>query len=387
MRPHAIACGVTLLAIGPLGPAGLVAQADGRSAGPAAATRPAPASVLRVRRVEIMDRQGFEKPLVAATILVPVGWRSEGGVEWTPLNNCGPANRFNWKATAPDGSGAIQLLPEEKWSAGNFPQPENGCVSVRISSARQYLEWYVQRYRPGARVLDYRPRPDLLEPYKALISTSNTGGEMRSWVDGGELLIAYQVGGRPMREAISSVGFFILTRFPTLDPSQTIELLQGQTFTGFAMRAPDGALDFRRSEALRQSMQLGPEWNARMVRASNERHSIVMESNRQMAETNRRAAAERSEIIARTGREINDMQMGSWQKQNESQDRTQRETIESIRGVETYNDPHSGGTVQLSSQYPHAWQLKDGSYLLTDDVNFDPARDLGVQGQRLTPAQ
>jgi hypothetical protein len=42
--------------------------------------------------------------------------------------------------------------------------------------------------------------------------------------------------------------------------------------------------------------------------------------------------------------------------------------------------------VQLSSHYEHAWQLKDGTYLLTDDVNFDPSRDLGVQGQRLKKA-
>jgi hypothetical protein len=77
--------------------------------------------------------------------------------------------------------------------------------------------------------------------------------------------------------------------------------------------------------------------------------------------------------------------MGTWQSRNESMDRTQRESIESIRGVETYNDPHYGGTVQLSNQYQHAWQLRDGSYLLTDDPNFDPAR-LNLQGTKLRVA-
>jgi hypothetical protein len=117
-----------------------------------------------------------------------------------------------------------------------------------------------------------------------------------------------------------------------------------------------------------------------------ERSRIAMDHNRRMGEINRQGAADRSAIIANTARDINEIQMGTWQSRNQSMDRQQRETIEGIRGVETYNDPHYGGTVQLSNQYQHAWQLRDGSYLLTDDPNFDPARALNIQGTRLRPA-
>ncbi len=342
-------------------------------------------AALRVQRAEIIDGQGFEKPLVAYTLFVPAGWRAEGRVEWTPLDQCGTGQRINWKATAPDGIGAIQIVPAEKWSASNTPQPDP-CLHSRASAARPYLEWWVQRNRPGAKVLDFRPRPDLIVPYKSLVVNWPESG-MRSWVDAGEILIAYTQGGRPAREAISTVVAFTHTRFPSPDPSQAIELLQGQSFLGFAMRVPEGTLNFKTVEALRQSIRPGAEWNARMLQASNERHRIAMESGRQMAETNRRAAAERSEIIARTGREVNEIQMGTWQSKNESMDRTQRETIEAVRGVETYNDPRYGGTVQLSNQFRQAWQLNDGSYVLTDDVNFDPNRAFGVTGQRLQVTQ
>nr|MBP6671337.1 hypothetical protein [Gemmatimonadales bacterium] len=151
--------------------------------------------------------------------------------------------------------------------------------------------------------------------------------------------------------------------------------------------APEGQLDFKMADALRQSFHGAPEWNARIRRSADERHRVVMESNRRIAEDNLRGARERSEIIARTGQEINDIQMGTWRSQNESSDRTQRERVEAIRGVETYNDPAGAGTVQLSSLYQHAWRLRDGSYLLTNDVNLDPGRDLGVQGQRLQRTQ
>lgn len=322
--------------------------------------------------------------MVAYTLFAPAGWRTEGGLEYAQLNSCGPASRIIWKASAPDGSGALEIIPEERWTFANFPSPEDGCPRARVSAARPYLEWWVQRNRPGARILDYRPRPDLAEPFKAIAQSSEG---MRSWADAGEVLIGYQVNGRPVREAISSAGFFILTQLPSLNPGQAQELLQGMTAPGFSMRMPEGSLNFKMIEALRQSIHSAPEWQRRTTQAANERHRIAMESNRQMAETNRRAAAERSAIITETSRDINAIQMGTWQSTNESMDRNQRETIEGIRGVETYNDPHYGGTVQLSNQYQHAWQLRDGSYVLTDDVNFDPARDLGLSGQRLQRTQ
>jgi hypothetical protein len=339
---------------------------------------------LRVQRAEIMDRQGFEKPMVAFTLLVPAGWRSEGGVQWAGLDGCSPAHVVNWKASAPDGVGAMQVIPGEKWSASTLP-PQQGdrCLHSDASATRAYLEWWVRRNRPGARVLDYRPLPELLENLKGL-QLNNPELGMRSWVDAGEVLVAYDVAGRPVREAIASVSFFIHTTMPTLGAGRPPEVLEGESLSGFAMRMPAGALDFKQVTALRQAIHVAPEWNARVVQGINERGRIAMESNRVIAEQNRRGAAERSAIIARTGREVNEIQMGTWQSRNESMDRTQRESIESIRGVETYNDAKYGGTVQLSNQYQQAWQLSDGSYVLTDDVHFDPNRTFGVSGQRLT---
>ena len=77
------------------------------------------------------------------------------------------------------------------------------------------------------------------------------------------------------------------------------------------------------------------------------------------------------------------MQSDSRRKQSESFDRSSRETSEAIRGVETYDVPYHGGTVQLDSTYERAWQLPDGSYVLSNDALFDPGRDLGVDATRL----
>ena len=39
--------------------------------------------------------------------------------------------------------------------------------------------------------------------------------------------------------------------------------------------------------------------------------------------------------------------------------------------------------VELPNHYRHAWQLKDGTYVLTDSQAFEPHRDLGVDGELL----
>jgi hypothetical protein len=319
--------------------------------------------------------------MVAYTLFVPAGWRGQGEIEY-PQDNCGLSQKINWTATAPDGAGAIQIIPEDKWSTSNFPTPPDNCLHAPITSARQYLEWWVQRHRPGARVLDFRPRADLASPFQRI---AQEGNGMRSWGEGGEILIGYQQRGRPVRESISTAVFFIQTQIPSMTGAP-MEMLQGLTAPGFAMRMPEGTLDFKAAEALRQSIRSAPEWQTRMNQVMAERSRIAMDHNRRMGEINRQGAADRSAIIANTARDINEIQMGTWQSRNQSMDRQQRETIEGIRGVETYNDPHYGGTVQLSNQYQHAWQLRDGSYLLTDDPNFDPARALNIQGTRLRPA-
>lgn len=208
---------------------------------------------LRVQRAEIMDRQGFERPLVAYTMFLPTGWRGEGGVEY-PQDNCGLVSRLRWKASAPDGVGTIEIVPEEKWSAGNFPMPETRCLQSSVAAARPYLEWWVQRNRRGARVMDYRARADLLKGFEGLTRNDPQLG-LRSWVDGGELLIAYEQNGKPVREAISTVVFFTHTRMPSVGNGQGIELLQGFSTPGFAMRMPEGALNFKMIEALRQSIR------------------------------------------------------------------------------------------------------------------------------------
>ena len=47
-----------------------------------------------------------------------------------------------------------------------------------------------------------------------------------------------------------------------------------------------------------------------------------------------------------------------------------------IRGVQTFRDPATGGTLELSNQYDHAWLNGANEYVLSDDPNFNPNGNL-----------
>ncbi|MBK8006918.1 MAG: hypothetical protein IPK12_24445 [Gemmatimonadetes bacterium] len=191
--------------------------------------------------------------------------------------------------------------------------------------------------------------------------------------------------GKEYREAISAIVAYRHTVLPSLGNNQSMETMHGETLGAFAMRMPAGSLDFTMVDAIRASARPGPEWNQRMIQSANERAGgqpgPAPDGGRQPPW---RAGALGDHRPDGAGRERH--QMGTWQSSSATSDRMQRENVERIREVETYRDPHYGGTVQLSNHYQHAWQLRDGTYVLTNDASFDPARAFGVGAQRLERA-
>ena len=69
---------------------------------------------LRVREVEIIDRNGFERPVPAARMLVPYDWQAQGGVMWNPTGQCSRSGIFEWAAWSPDGLYGVELMPSTR---------------------------------------------------------------------------------------------------------------------------------------------------------------------------------------------------------------------------------------------------------------------------------
>lgn len=335
-----------------------------------------PGNALRVRPVEIVDHNGFERPIPAVRILVPHDWQAQGGVFWDTQNQCTQAaRRFEWAAWSPDGLFGIELLPNSAWQMTNLPQQFQSldpCPKRNATSVRQYIEQVVQERRPGARILDYRDRPDMAQ--KLGIEPRDNPmpmGRLRQWVEGGEVLIGYTYQGVPRREVIQATVVFTHSIMQNPVMGDTIESLSAFSMPAFAVRAPDGQLDFTMVESLRNSIQGDPEYDRRMAA-----HYQTM--NRIQA----KGAADRAAINRKYSNEISDIIHQGYQDRQKIIDEGHDRFSRTIREVEVYNDPLDG-QVELPSHYERAWRLDGGDYLLSNDLNMEPWRDFGVNGTEM----
>ena len=56
---------------------------------------------------------------------------------------------------------------------------------------------------------------------------------------------------------------------------------------------------------------------------------------------------------------------------------------QNIRGVQTFRDPSTGHTMELSNQYDHAWLNGANEYVMSDDPNFNPNTHLSGSWNQL----
>ena len=339
-----------------------------------------PATTLHAQMVQVMDMNGFERPTPALFVFVPMGWRSQGGVQWGQQFMCNNGYNFNWVASSPDGLQTVGILPQDRWESNNYGAPASspGCRALSISSLQQYLQQVVSRLRPGARMLDFRPRPDLMAQLAAYNQrTPMPMGESRTWVESGEALFAFTQDGRDMRGVVTASAIFSLLRNSSLGNGQTMDALSGSVLPGFVATAPNGQLNLKMTEAIRQSFVGNPGWQ-----------QAIANHNMRIAQGAAAEVAKRAKIIAETNDYISLIRKETYAARGRSEDRIARDRGNVIRGEETYSDSGSaGGTVQLSNLYNNAWKLNDGSYVLSDDAGFDPWKDLHLEGKRLERAQ
>lgn len=344
---------------------------------------PARGDVVRLVPQVILDATGFAEPMAAATIFVPHGWRIDGGVFWDSQFTCTNGYNFIWTATAPDQLSSIAIAPQMAWEMNTMGAPPSrpGCEPMQIQSVRDYLQATAPRMIEGARILDYRDRPDLVSETGFQASTTPMPmGEIRRWAEGGEIRFAFSRNGRAMHGAMAAVVQFdhnVTDMSAVSGVGSRTEYLSAFAHPGWVATAPDGEFSFAFFEAIRKSIKANPQW-ARAISGHNGAIARVS-----IEESRKRASA-----VQEANDYISKLRQETWSAQQESADRRFREFGEVLRGVETYKDDDApGGQQELSGHYAHAWRLNDGTYVMTDDSNFDPWRDLRLEGKKLEAAQ
>jgi len=331
-------------------------------------------SSLRLRMLSVADpAMGNEE---AFRMLIPSDWRVEGGVVWHP--ELATLAYSAMRISSPSGPERLEVFPvlPFTWSErGYIGFPQGSLYLGQIVQPPVDIPAFLQQavlpqYRGDVspRITGGEDLPDVANAIGA--SIQEPGATKR--VVARRTRIEYQEGGRSLEEDVYCVMVYTQTY-----------LTPGITMWGperlFGFRAEKGKLDAQTPllYAMGSSLWISPSWFNKYLQLRD------MWIQNQMAAI--RSAGELSRYLSRTSDEISAMRQEAWEQRQASQDRISQQFSEYIRGVETYHDPFQDRPVQLPSGYNDVWVSRNGEYILSTDVNFNP--NVATQGtwQRIDP--
>jgi hypothetical protein len=331
----------------------------------------------------------------AATIHLPENWQFESKLEWHygwieyPLSFSShaenpdnaeayfqyPLIRFDFTEIPPQlkqYDKGRKLPPGERGPTGAFggpPQPPTQAMAKFIQQVRPNV--------PNFKWLGQQDLPDLATALHLDASPNQHGVAIK---------IGYDLNGQPVEEAF--YGVYYLSQGAN---SGVNAGMIKQTNWGFqalqSFRAPAGTLDQRMPMfcVIAKSMYVNPEWvrlskaiTAKMLADFNQKlqqgYDQLRAAQAIMDQTMKQQAAfqanfDKQEEAMRSSGGVDDSYLRDGGARSAAD-----HWSDTIRGVDTVNDPSTGGTTQLSNLGQYHFTDGFGNYRTTDDPNYTPEK-------------
>jgi hypothetical protein len=347
-------------------------------------------SYLVMKKVRVVDQSGFERPMTAATLLIPADWQLQSDIQYQQAEGC-PANlvKLVFRASSPDGKLAVELLPGNTWQwtddqfMRNYMMQSNqmyarfggrGCDVMQPMTSEAYLRQFViPNFRRGGRIVAAEPMADAQQKLRADAQrmeqeSLRSGVRVTARTDAARVRLAaddFEEWVMAFTGSVAAPGpsFNVMTG----GMGQTLYYTNAADHV-LAMRAPAGELDAQEPlfRLIIGSLQADPAWEGAVQR-------VIA----QMQAKDSQAARQRSDIITDNSRQIGDMISNTYQNRQAAQDRSSANFSQYLRGTQTYRNPNTGEAVDLNNGYSHAWAGPDNTYILSNSANFNPNSVLG----------
>ena len=368
------------------------AAAHATAASPHSSAGP-PVSVAGVKFVERIVPDTEHGGMRAATIHLPEKWHFESKLEWH-YNWIEYPLTFSSHAENPDDAEAYFQYPllrlESTEVAPQLRQYDKspklppgsrlptGALYSPPQPPMQAMAMFIQKVRPNVSNLKWLGQQDLPDLAKAL--------KLDPWPNqhGVAIKIGYDLNGQPVEEAFFGVYYIAHTANAGVGAGMV-----KQTNWGFqalqSFRAPAGTLDKRMPMFcfIAKSFYVNPEW-ARLSKAINDKMAADFDQKLKQGYDQLRAA---QAIMEQTMK-----QEASFQANFDKQEEAMRSSggvddsylrdggarsasdhfSDLIRGVDTLNDPSTGGTKQLSNLGQYHFTDGFGNYRTYDNPNDTP---------------
>jgi len=334
--------------------------------------------------------------MVVSTLLVPEGWKVEGGVTRT-----GPA-LFNMPVmiqlgiTAPDGRTA-SFMPSFSFefnhqSQGQKLQPTqagNLYYPLPESVGQWMLE--ITKAIPDPEVTNFRvvSEEDIPEITKLLQQQSawryQSAAEMNQLTaemgfgtvfdtQATKVVLQYDKGGKTIEEIVVMTWQYEVMVQQNQATSGTWGIMLMQSIGG-----PVGT-DYLNDPALNaifQSVRNNPQWVAEMNKYWREIARIRHEGNIDAIKT----AGKISQIQAEGANAVNEIMTKGWRAGQTSSDRMHAREVDATLEQTHYQTP-AGETVTLPSFYNNVYTDGNGRYLMHNDANYEPNTDPAMDNYR-----
>jgi hypothetical protein len=376
-------------------PAAKSSHGAGAAPKAASATGTASGSYLRMKQVQIIapvvdPKLGNGKDpvnLPVLDLLIPSTWEFKSNVAFNTTSGCiSDTFSVSWEAKSADGAIAFQGAPDSSWQYADDPaamrnltdpnrRQINGqgkpCPVKKPMKAEDYFRQSVFTVFPsGSTVVSVEPFPELNQIARKQLGLppDDAGQAGGSRTEAIRAHVEFQKDGKAMEDWVALV---VLTR--------TFRQGRGAFYDChaidvMALRALKGKLDANDKlfKVMISSLRPEQKWqdytNQYLVWRYQVEAKKLAQIDAIIANFQNQVAQTLTEVTANQQRGSLNAAFGADQ---------------GIRGVQTFRNPATGATMELSNQYDHAWLNGSNEYVMSEDPNFNPNGQLSGDWNQL----
>jgi len=368
-------------------------QAQGKAQAKSAPSAAGPSTsehYLVMKRVQIAD-PGNNVP-AAVDVMIPTTWQLKGSIGvMSGMGGCfADLESVSIHAQSADGSLVFESMPDFTFQYADDPNTVRtmtqegqafakgnlkACPVVAPQRAADFLQkQLIPKFYAAKRVISVDPYPDFNQLLRQRLGLplKDTASQGPVRTDAARARLEYDRDGRTFEQWVT------VAEWMHLYPAGRGSVYDGHAIMMMSFSAPKGQLDS--NEKLFKLMAFNithePDWDTKINKmiAILYRQQQVEEAKRSqmIAQLQQHVADTINEVTANSMRGANQAAFGADQN---------------IRGVQTFRNPQTGATFELSNLHDHAWLNGTNEYLMSDDPNFNPNGQLNGNWTSLQPVR
>jgi hypothetical protein len=339
-----------------------------------------------MKQVKIID-QGLGQGKPAYDLMIPTTWDFKG---WVNVGVAEGGCFGDWfsvvgDAKSPDNSVELQILPQFTWQYVDDPagqrqmQTQNqndvkfgmkACPVRAPVRAEEFLRHDLvpkcTKVCKNTTVVSSEPYPELEETVRhqlGLPPAAAAGNASNTRIDAARLRVAFDDDKGQPAEGWMAAAIVV----HTMPGGGRGAAYDWHAVNILFFHAPKGQLDANDKlfKMIASTIHPEPEWQ----KWSN---GIIAS----LYQKKQEELAKQAAIIAAFRQHVADVINGVTANQMAGANQAFLGQDQLIRGVQTFRDPSTGGTYELSNQYDHAWLNGANQYVMSDDTNFNPNGNL-----------